>query len=68
MNRIILKKNVNGTTEPFTTLPELFKVYPELEKQKENITTYLSRKKERFEGDGFTLTRQLVNVSEVVFS
>ena len=68
MKRIILKQNVNGTIEPFTTLSELFKVYTELEKQKENIVTYLSRKKEKFEGDGFTLTRQLVNVSEVVFS
>ncbi len=35
MKRIILKINVNGSVEPFTTLPELFKVYPELEKQVE---------------------------------
>jgi len=68
MKRIILKQNVNGSIEPFTTLPDLFEVHPGLEKQKENITTYLSRKKERFEGDGFTLTRQLVNVSGIVFS
>ena len=68
MKRIILKINVNGSIEPFTNLAEFFKVYPELEKYKENITSYLSRKKEKFEGGGFTLTRQLVNVSEVVFS
>ncbi len=68
MKRIILKINVNGSVEPFTSLPKLFEVYPELDKQKENITTYLSRKKEKFDGDGFILTRQIVNVSEVVFS
>ena len=68
MKRIILKKNINGSVEPFTTLPELLKVYPELKKEYENIVSYISRKKEKFEGDGFSLTRQLVNVSEVVFS
>lgn len=68
MKRIILKTNVNGSIEPFTTFPELFKVYPNLEKEYENIVSYLSRKKEKFEGDGFIITRQIVNSAEVFYS
>ena len=69
MKRIILKINENGSIEPFSQLPELFEVYPELEKHKESINSYLSRQKKPCPiFDGFTLTRQIVNSKEIVFS
>ena len=46
MKRIILKSNVNGTIELFTTFPELFVVHPKLEKI--SLPTYLE-KKEKYE-------------------
>jgi len=66
--RIILKINVNGSIEPFTTLPELFKVHPQIEKHKESIITAISRKKREYKGDGFVISRQIVNSETVVLS
>ena len=69
MKRIILKSNSNGSIEPFTTLPELFEVYPALEKEYDNIVSYFSRKKKPYDvHQDFTLTRQFMNVDSVVFN
>ena len=69
MKRIILKINVNGSIEPFTTLPKLFKVYPALEKEYDNIVSYFSSKKKPYDvHEEFTLTRQFVNIASVVFN
>ena len=68
MKRIILKNNVNGSIEPFTTLKQLFDVYPELGKRKDIIVHWLARKKQPCKSfDGFVLTRQKINSDTVVF-
>jgi len=61
MKRIILKINVNGSIEPFTSLRKLYNKYPEIEKFTENIDTYLTRKKADYVSDDYTLRRVLVN-------
>lgn len=59
--RKIIKINTSGeTTEVFHSLKTFFAKYPQYEKHKENINSYLSRKKQPFESDNFTLYRLLV--------
>ena len=58
--RIILKINKTGEPEAFTSLKGFFLKYPEFLLQKDNINSYLSRKKQPFESDNFTLYRLLV--------
>lgn len=57
MNRIILKINKTCEPEAFTSLKGFFLKYPEFKAQKDNINSYLSRKKEPFEAADFTLFR-----------
>lgn len=58
--RIILKINKTGEPEAFTSLKGFFAKYPEFEAQKDNINSYLSRKKKPFETAEFTLFRLVV--------
>jgi len=55
--RIILKINKTGEPEAFTSLKGFFTKYPEFLAQKDNINSYLSRKKKPFETANFTLFR-----------
>ena len=60
---------VDGSVEPFTKLPELFKVYPALEKHKEAVVTALSRNKKPFKMfKTFTITRQKTNTESVSYN
>ena len=45
MKRIILKINVNGSIESFTSLRKMFDKYTEIEKFSDSIEHYLSRLK-----------------------
>lgn len=55
--RIILKINKTGEPEAFSSLKGFFLKYPEFLAQKDNINSYLSRKKKPFETAEFTLFR-----------
>lgn len=55
--RIILKINKTGEPEAFTSLKGFFLKYSEFKPQKDNINSYLSRKKKPFETADFTLFR-----------
>jgi hypothetical protein len=59
--RIILKINVNGSIEPFTSLEKMFCKYPELRAKKSSMVSYLTRKKVDFVSDAYTLRRCFVN-------
>ena len=61
MKSIILKVNVDGSIEPFTSLPKLFTKYPELEKHTDNINSHFSRLKKDFQQPEFFLRKCLVN-------
>ena len=43
--------------EAYTSLRPFFEGYPDYEKYRENINTYLSRKKQPYEHDEFKLIR-----------
>lgn len=58
--RIILKVNKTGEPEAFTSLKGFFEKYPEFLAQKDNINSYLSRKRKPFQNDEFTLYRLVV--------
>ena len=56
--RKIIKINTSGETpEVFHSLKTFYAKYPEYKKHKENINSYLSRKKKPFETAEFTLFR-----------
>jgi hypothetical protein len=56
--RKIIKINASGEKpEVFHSLKTFFAKYPQYEKHKENINSYLSRKKIPFSIDNFTLYR-----------
>ena len=60
--RKIVKINSTGETpvEVFHSLKTFFEKYPQYEKNKDNINSYLSRKKIPFSIDNFTLYRIVV--------
>jgi len=60
MRIILLTKKQNGETECFSTLKPFFEKYPEYEKNRDNINTYLSRKKIYFETDEIKIERKQV--------
>lgn len=43
--------------EAYTSLKPFFDAYPDYERYRENINTYLSRKKQPYENDDFKLIR-----------
>lgn len=59
--RIVLKLNKVGEPEAFTSLKKFFDKYPEFLPQKQNINSYLSRKKKPFETADFMLSRLIVS-------
>ena len=61
MKRIILKINVNGSIEPFTSLRKLFDKYPEIEKYSDSIEHYLSRLKSDYFSELYSISRCIVN-------
>ena len=61
MNRIILKINVDGSIEPFTSLEKMFEKHTNLRAKKSSMVNYLTRKKEDFISDTYTIIRCLVN-------
>jgi len=61
MNRAVLKINTPGKIEVFTSLRKLYNKYPDIEEFTENIDTYLTRKKEDYVSDDYTLRRVFVN-------
>lgn len=61
MKRIILKINVNGSIEPFTSLRKMFDKYPKIEKFSNSIEHYLSRLKKDYVSDTYTIRRCIVN-------
>jgi len=61
MKRIILKINVNGSIEPFTSLRKLFDKYPEIEKYSDSIEHYLSRLKSDYVSELYSIRRCIVN-------
>jgi len=63
MKRAILKINISESIEVFTSLAKLYKKYPEIKKHKENIKTYLTRKKNDYVSKcgGYTIRRVSVN-------
>jgi len=61
MKRIILKINVSGSIEPFTSLRKLFDKYPEIEKHSDSIEHYLSRLKADYVSVKYTIRRCIVN-------
>ena len=61
MSRIILKINVDGSIEPFTSLEKMFKKYTKLRVKKSSMVNYLTRKKVDFVSDTYTLRRCKVN-------
>lgn len=61
MKRAILKVNTSGKIEVFTSLRKLYDKYPEIEKFTENIDTYLTRKKQDYVSEAYTLRRCKVN-------
>ena len=61
MKRAILKINTSGKIEVFTSLRKLYDKYTDIENFTENIDTYLTRKKQDYVTDTFTLRRVFVN-------
>lgn len=61
MKRIILKINVDGSIEPFTSLRKMFNKYPEIEKYSDSIEHYLSRLKSDYVSETYTIRRCVVN-------
>jgi len=61
MKRIILKINVNGSIEPFTSLRKMFDKYPELEKYSNSIEYCLSRLKSDYVSEQYSIRRCIVN-------
>ena len=61
MKRIILKINVSGSIEPFTSLRKMFDKYPEIEKFSDSIEHYLSRLKSDYVSETYTIRRCIVN-------
>lgn len=57
MRIILLTKKQSGETECFSTLKPFFEKYSEYEKNRDNINTYLSRKKQAFETDEIKVQR-----------
>ncbi len=57
MKRIIIKINVSGNIEAFTSLKKFFDIYTNELQYKSNIETYLSRKKEDYVCAEYTLKR-----------
>ena len=59
--RKIIKINASGETpEVFHSLKTFFAKYPQYEKHRDNINSYLSRKKKPITIDNFTLYRIVV--------
>ena len=61
MKRIILKINVNGSIDPFTSLRKMFDKYPSIEKYSDSIEHYLSRLKTDYVSELYTIRRCVVN-------
>lgn len=61
MKRIILKINVSGSIEPFTSLRKMFNKYPEIEKYSDSIEHYLSRLKKDYVSELYYIRRCIVN-------
>ena len=61
MKRIILKINVNGSVEPFTSLRKMFGKYPEFEKFSNSIEYCLSRLKKDYVSASYSIRRCIVN-------
>ena len=61
MKRIILKINVSGSIEPFTSLRKMFDKHPEIEKFSDSIEHYLSRLKQDYVSELYTIRRCIVN-------
>jgi hypothetical protein len=61
MKRIVLKINIDGSIEPFTSLRKLFDKYPEIEKYSDSIEHYLSRLKADYVSELYSIRRCIVN-------
>ena len=61
LNRAILKINISGQIEVFTSLEKLYNKYPEIKSKKENIVNYLTRKKTDYVSENYKLRRVVVN-------
>ena len=61
MKRIILKINVDGSFEPFTSVEKLFIKYEHLREKESSISNYLTRKKQDYISETFKLRRCIVN-------
>ena len=61
MKRIILKINVDGSIEPFTSLEKLFVKHENLRAKKSTIEYYLTRKKTEYVSENYKLRRVVVN-------
>ena len=61
MKKVILKINISGEIEVFSSLRKLYYKYPKIGKLTENIDTYLTRKKEDYVSGTYTLRRVFVN-------
>ena len=61
MKTILLVTNKqSGEVKPYSTLPVLFRDFPQYEKRVDSINDYLSRKKTAFEDDFFKIERKKV--------
>jgi len=56
-NRVILKINLEGLPECFSSLKTFFGAYPEWESKREAINRSISRKKQPFRTEKFYLVR-----------
>jgi len=61
MDRAILKINTSGKIEVFTSLEPMFIKYEHLRAKKSSMVNYLTRKKQDYVADDFTLRRVFVN-------
>ena len=57
MRIILIIDKLTGEVECFTSLMPFFEKYPKYEIYKDNINTYLSRKKQSFENDEIKVQR-----------
>lgn len=57
MRKIVKINNLGEAPELFHSLKTFFAKYPQYERHRDNINTYLSRKKQPFTIDGITLYR-----------
>ena len=61
MKRVILKVNVDGLPEVFSSLTFFYAKYPEFERLHNKISYRINRKKEPFKSANFTLYRCVIN-------